>query len=105
MGPRPEAQNNLLNTGHTHKHLINVSGVLVCVKVRTCMRLGHMRFNSECYQSILSGHTLKVNSWIIYIRLVKQLSPIAPCCANHFFPHKRECTRWKGGEGTERKNV
>lgn len=115
--------------GRTHIHLIDVSGMLVCVNVCTRMQLGHMGFNSECYLNTLSGHAVKVNSWIIYIRLVKRSTPItwleAPCYANPSLPHtyqqltlsrthakkgrltsyRRECTRQKGGEGTERKNV
>lgn len=53
------------------------------------MQHGHMVFDSECYQTTLSGQAVKVNSWIIYIRLVKRLALItrseALYCANHPF--------------------
>ena len=40
------------------------------------MQPGHMVFDSEPYQGTLSGQAVKVNSWIIYTRLVKRLAPI-----------------------------
>lgn len=94
------------------------------------MQLGHMVLNTQCYQGALSRQAVKVNSQIIYTRLVNRSEVItqaeAPSRQSHSLSltyqqltlsrryakkrrltsfNKRECTRRKGGEGTEGKKV